>query len=222
MPCASGWELRSGRAAVFASAAVALAGTAHSFGEGMSPSWAVAGVAVVVVFAGAWAGAARERSFAFLSSAMLALQACLHVAFMMSPGRSGSAGPAGRIRLEQVLSTAHTGAGTAPVTTSHAGMAGMPGGSVSVGQLAVGWRMLAAHAVVALLLAWCLRRGEAALWSLARLPARVVLRLLALLRPPAAVRGLDVTRRRCERHVRRPRGRLLRATLVLRGPPLTA
>ncbi|GLZ10644.1 hypothetical protein Acsp04_08790 [Actinomadura sp. NBRC 104425] len=81
-----------------------------------------------------------------------------------------------------------------------------------------GAAMPAAHLIAAAVSAWWLRRGERAIWRLARLAASALLRpLLVLLgepapRPPCgAVPRTDAPAR--------PRVALLRHVLVLRGPP---
>jgi hypothetical protein len=85
--------------------------------------------------------------------------------------------------------------------------------------------MWAAHITAALVAAWWLRRGEAAVWSLTRtlglaLITPLVLLVAALLpwTPPRHAGGAPVTRA----PARVGPGRLLRFTLGRRGPPMTA
>ena len=210
---AGGWS-RTARAAVFACVAVALGAVAHTLGEAMAPSRVVAGAAVAVVFVGARAAAGRERSLAALTGAMLAVQAALHVAFMLLPARTGPASgslvaglPLQRLCGGAVMRTP----GVVGLRGSHLLAAGTPS-SIA---------LLAAHTAAALVLAWCLRCGEAAVWSLARLPARVVLQVLRLLGPRPGPTVPDVPAR-AVRGVRRLSSCLLRCGLALRGPPLPA
>lgn len=116
-----------------------------------------------------------------------------------------------------------------PAAAGHqmATMAGMPSmatmGSASTHLLTqAGLGMLLAHACAALLTAWWLRRGEAALFSLARW-VRVWTavrwrRLFALIAGP---RPLAATRRRTTRPGQAliPPGAVLRHALLRRGPP---
>jgi hypothetical protein len=101
--------------------------------------------------------------------------------------------------------------------------------------------MLAAHVVAALVAGWLLRRGEVALWHVVRLPVvtagnlarRLLLRLLYGLlgvhRIPAPVAGVLEQLRSAliplctvEGAAKRLRPAVLRASVVRRGPPLTA
>ena len=84
--------------------------------------------------------------------------------------------------------------------------------------------MIAAHVVAALVAAWWLRRGEAAVWSLARtlglaLIAPLVLLVVALVALDASAPGRRVATRT---PARLGPGRLLRFDVARRGPPMTA
>ena len=203
-----------------------LAVAAHVLGGAMQPSLAAVVVAVVVVFAGARAGAARERSFGSLAAAMLAVQTGLHVAFMLLPERAGAAGGSWLVGLPLQRLLCFSASHTAVMRTAMAGQGAgasmhltSPGGPT-------GALMLAGHVAAGLALTWGLRRGEAAVWSLATLPRRVALQVLRFLtgRPVTVLSPLaaHLVRRRSHRPARRLRGHLLRQVLDLRGPPLPA
>jgi hypothetical protein len=109
------------------------------------------------------------------------------------------------------------------MTTMH-GMPAMSGmGSVGGHLLTqAGLGMLLAHVCAALLTAWWLRRGEAALFSLARwVRARTAQRWRRLLALIAGPRPLAGSRRRTTRPGQAvvPTGAVLRHVLLRRGPP---
>jgi hypothetical protein len=218
---------RTARAGVFALAAVVLAAAAHATGHGVAPSWPVAGIAAAAVFAAARAAAGRERSFAGIAAAMVAVQAGLHAGFMLVPPMPAADSPAGA--MARVLCGHRLASAPAafPPVAGMPGMAGMGGAAhahpagFDLAGGPDGWGMLAAHLAAALLLAWWLRSGEAAVWALARSSRRVVLHLLVILWPVLGPTSLTRARQwaRHQTRVRRLRCQLLRHTLVLRGPP---
>ncbi|MGF7235913.1 MAG: hypothetical protein ACQSGP_13270 [Frankia sp.] len=230
-----GWA-RTARAAVFAVAAVTLAATAHAAGDGMAPAPRACALAVALVFVGALLAAERERSFVGIAGGMVAVQAALHAAFMLATPISGGESPAAAA-LSRAMSRPESSPAYAPTghaASSMAGMAGMAGmpGMGSAGTSASPWSslfggpdaigMLTAHLIAALLLAWCLRRGEAAWWALVRATSAVgrhlglVFRIILV--TPAGPARVRVWARGSDA-IRRPRFRLLRHALVLRGPP---
>lgn len=229
MPSPTARWPRAARSALFAVAAVVLAVVAHGIGDGMLPSWPLAAVAAGVVFVGARAGAARERSFTCIAVVMVGVQAGLHAAFSYLSGASAPTSavaaalakiPSGHVWCSVV--------GAAPLPP--AGMSG-PGAAAGWLQLtgmthgggALGWGMLCGHLGAALVLAWGLRHGEAAVWTMARTTGRVVLRLLQLSQPVAwPALSIRVQRAWSAQSVGGPRCQLLRHSLVLRGPPALA
>ncbi|MFD5078520.1 hypothetical protein [Streptomyces sp. NPDC058371] len=210
--------VRSVRAAVFAVVCVLLAVGGHALATGGPPPVWVDAACFLPVFAASCALAGRERSLAAIGAAMLAAQSALHLAFdavqsraIASPppdGGPGSAGPPG-MGSAMGHGTAH-GAGMSPGHGMRMAMAHTPHAMTS--------HAVAAHLVAALLASWCLRRGEAALWSLLRRAGALVPGLVAWWRP----RTLPVrsAARRTYAPPPLPACRLLlRHALSRRGPP---
>ena len=187
------WVVRSLRAAVFAVVCVLLAAGGHALTTGAVPPVWVDAACVLPVFAGSAALAGRERSLPGITVAMIAVQGGLHLAF-------GAAGAPRASTPMPGMSDGMRMAASSHAMTSHA---------------------VVAHLTAALLASWCLRRGEAALWSLLRRAAAFVpgitawwhaAPLPAYTRPP-----------RPRTHGRRLiRQMLLRHSLSRRGPPLAA
>ncbi|MFF7186502.1 hypothetical protein ACFZAR_14895 [Streptomyces sp. NPDC008222] len=192
-PMGVSWAVRSVRAAVFAVICVLLAAGGHTLATGMEPALWVEAVGFLPVFAGGVLLAGRERSLPGIGLAMLLVQGGLHLAF-------DAAGP--------------------PDTTMH--MPGMPHGMhMAAPSHAMTSHAVAAHLVAALLAAWCLRRGEAALWSLLRKAVAFVPRLVAWWRTAPLLAYARLPRPYADR--RRPlRQALLRHALSRRGPPPAA
>ncbi|MEU6367839.1 hypothetical protein ABZ876_19380 [Streptomyces sp. NPDC046931] len=186
------WTVRSVRAAVFAVVCVLLAAGGHTLATGAVPAGWVYAAAFLAVFAGSALLAGRECSLLGIGLAMLLVQGGLHLAF-------GAAGP--------------------PDTMS---MPGMPQGmDMATQPHALTSHAVTAHLAAALLASWCLRRGEAALWSLLRKAVAFVPRLVAWWRtvPLPVYAGLP----RPDERPRRPlRQALLRHALSRRGPPPAA
>ncbi|MFE9096978.1 hypothetical protein [Streptomyces sp. NPDC007264] len=185
------WAVRSVRAAVFAVVCVLLAAGGHALATGAVPPVWVDAAAFVPVFAAAAALAGRERSLLAIAGAMLTVQGALHFAF-------AAAGP------------------------SHAPMR-MPAMSDGIGMAcepcATASQAAAAHLAAALLASWCLRRGEAALWTVLRKAVTFVPGLVAWWRRttpmPARVGPPRPYARRYH-----PLGQALpRHALTRRGPP---
>ncbi|MFD8503176.1 hypothetical protein ACFV2L_10640 [Streptomyces sp. NPDC059687] len=183
------WTVRSLRAAVFAVVCVLLAAGGHALATGTVPPARVEAAGVLPVFALSVVLAGRERSLLGIGTAMLLVQGGLHLAF-------DAAAP--------------------PVAPMH--MAGMAHGMHMAAQPhAMTPHAVGAHLAAALTASWCLRRGEAALWSLLRKAVALVPGLAAWWRtaPLPAYGGtpLPYTYRRPLRQA------LLRHALSRRGPP---
>ncbi|MCW7946241.1 hypothetical protein AAW14_30660 [Streptomyces hygroscopicus] len=184
------WTVRGARAAAFAAVCVLLAVGGHELATGAVPPVWVDAAGFLPVFAAGTVLAGRERSLAGISVAMLVVQGGLHLAF-------DAAGP--------------------PDMPMH--MPGMPPGMHMASQPhAMTSHAIAVHLAAALLASWCLRRGEASLWSLLRKAVAFVPGLAAWWhtaplpaynRPPRP----DAPRRRPLRQA------LLRHALSRRGPP---
>jgi hypothetical protein len=143
--------LRALRASVFALVCVLLATAGHTIAAGALPPLIglVAGLPLVALLSVRLIG--RERSFRAISLTVIGSQLGLHTLFDYADG---------------IPARAHEQAHHAVAASGHAGESMTPA-------------MAAAHVVAGLAAAWWLRRGEAALWSLA---SAVVLPLLALCR----------------------------------------
>ncbi|WP_055495687.1 hypothetical protein [Streptomyces sp. TP-A0356] len=187
------WAVRAVRAAVFAVVCVLLAAGGHTLATGaVPPVWAdAAGFLPVFVVSTALAG--RERSLPGIAVAMLLVQGGLHLAF-------DAAGPPDTpMRGPDMPASMHM-ASQPHAMTPHA---------------------MAAHLAAALLASWCLRRGEAALWSLLRKAVAFVPGLAAWWRPAPLPAYVGPPRPYAPR--RRPRRQaLLRHALSRRGPPRLA
>ncbi|MFD1658717.1 hypothetical protein ACFSL4_10960 [Streptomyces caeni] len=188
------WAVRSVRAAVFSVVCVLLAAGGHALATGAVPQVWVDAAASLPVFAAAVALAGRECSLRAIAAAMLTVQGALHLAF-------AAAGPSHVPMRMPGMSHAMHMACAPCVTASH---------------------VVAAHLAAALLASWCLRRGEAALWSLLRKAVTFVPGLVAWWRrtapPPVCVGASRPHGRR-----RHPLGQALpRHALTRRGPPPVA
>ncbi|MGW3494521.1 hypothetical protein [Streptomyces sp. NPDC001020] len=187
------WTVRGLRAAVFALVCVLLAAGGHTLATGAVPPVWVDAAGFLPVFAGSAVLAGRERSLPGIAAAMLAVQGGLHLAF----GAAGS-----------------------PRTPM--GMPGMSQGMHMVARShALAFHAGAAHLAAALLASWCLRCGEAALWSLLRRAAALVPGIAAWWRAaPLPAYARPPRPRTRGRHLIRQV--LLRHSLSRRGPPPAA
>ncbi|MFF4121517.1 hypothetical protein [Streptomyces sp. NPDC001714] len=163
--------VRSLRAAVFAAVCVLLAAVGHGLAMGdLPPLWAdAAGFAVVFALSRALAG--RERGLHEIGVGMLLTQAGLHFGFDAARAVTPAPAPASAPAMTMAHIRPH-----GDVMTGMAGMGGTGSGGPQYPHLHV---LLTAHATLAhvlaaLVAAWWLRRGEAALWSLLRRTAALV------------------------------------------------
>jgi hypothetical protein len=191
--------LRSTRATVFAAVCVTLATAGHSAASHAAVvPWAV-GMGFAVVLVVAWVLTGAERSLATILGGLLGGQFMLHSLFMSAAAHPGGGGGGGAMMDSMHITAAGSGQGGATMTF--------------------------AHVAAAVISAWWLRRGERAVWALARRAAALaswpVRALLALLdtAPLAAALGAPVSFRTCVARFR-PGGRLLRHSVIRRGPPL--
>jgi hypothetical protein len=183
--------VRSVRAAVFAVVCVLLAVGGHTLATGGAPPLWLDAAGFLPVFAAASALGGRERSLAGIGGAMLAVQGGLHLAF-------GAAGPRGAMAGHMRGAAHGMDMGHPPhALTSHAA---------------------AAHIAAALLASWCLRRGEAALWSLLRKAVAFVPGLAAWWRT-TPLPAYDTIARPVAARPHPLRQILLRHALSRRGPP---
>jgi hypothetical protein len=185
--------LRLGRAAVFAAVCTALALTGHVAASDVAVApWTVgAGCALMTALALLLTG--HERSLPTILGGLFGGQFTLHVLFA-----------AGQANAAAADLTAHPGHGVPDVPDGHGGAG-----------------MTVAHYAAALAAAWWLRRGEHAVWRLARevtalalAPARALF-TVALVLPPGLIRVPPAGDT-----VARPAGRILRHAVSRRGPPV--
>ncbi|MFI1799365.1 hypothetical protein ACH427_18735 [Streptomyces sp. NPDC020379] len=197
--CAS-MVLRSLRAAVFATVCVTLAAAGHSIACRQTPSAWAQGVGFAAVFALSCLMGGRERSLAGIVGTMGIVQVALHMLFDAAPGAPGTT-------MAQVP-----------------GMSGMSHPAMALVHHGESGRAIVAHAAAALVAAWWLRCGEAAIWSLLRQVATVIPGLVAwwhaIAGLPAPPSGAPVRRRDGEE--RRTGQFLLRHAVIRRGPPVVA
>jgi len=225
--------LPTGRAAAFTAVCVLLAVAAHTWMSGASvPMWAVL-AALPPVFATARLAAGRERSLGTILMLMGLDQTALHLLFGAAQQHAASmaaviTSPAAII--VQLPSAPLPGASTIPAVSpamlaampNMPGMSGMTGASMTgaAAQMRMTPGMLAAHAVAALVCAWWLRRGEAAVHALVGTVAAWIADRFRLPQPgprPIAVGPRDRFRGIAPAL---PPIRLLRFALARRGPPL--
>ncbi|MEW2494327.1 hypothetical protein AB0942_12380 [Streptomyces nodosus] len=226
------WAVRSVRAAVFAVVCVLLAAAGHALATGFAPPlWVEAG-GFLAVFTVATALAARERSLLGIGAAMLVVQGGLHLAFdaagppdapthlaMHSPGlptETHGTGLHTALHSEGLHAAMHM-MGTPMTGMSMAAMPpGMPLAAPSHGMSAPA---VVAHLAAALVASWCLRRGEAALWSLLCKAVAFVPGLAAWWRTAAPLPGYALPTGPFAPRRHPLRQTLLRHALSRRGPP---
>ncbi|MFE7514516.1 hypothetical protein ACFU8I_25325 [Streptomyces sp. NPDC057540] len=237
---------RAVRAAMFAAVCVLLAATGHILMSGHAVPGPTLGAALAGTALAGWLLGGRERGLLAVTSAAVAFQSVLHLAFSWSQSAAGAL-PADR------AGTGHGGMAMDHMTMhhmsprhmdmghmdmGHAGMtstvmehlAAAPSPAPSAGHdmtdMTSSAGMLAAHLLAALLSGLWLAYGERAAFRLLRAaPARLLrplgpLGLLGLLLavPPAAVDRPRIRRAR-PGDGRVPRRLLLARALLTRGPP---
>ncbi|MFJ8882193.1 hypothetical protein ACIRJR_02130 [Streptomyces sp. NPDC102402] len=222
MPVArAGAGMRLLRTAVFTAVCVVLAAAGHGFAAGASvPGWTLlAGFAGVFALAAALAG--RERTLLSITAALAAGQLALHVLFGLgrhTPTAAAGSGDDSLIRFAAGLvcgagpaqlsaGEAHrivTTAGLDPAAVAQGHTHGLPGAASAADPTALtmvtsclpSLPMFLGHLLAALATGWLLRRGEIALFRLARLSAQggqqlaAAARLRALRAAVALVRAL--------------------------------
>ncbi|TGA95239.1 hypothetical protein E4099_25855 [Streptomyces palmae] len=250
----AGTGFRLLRAAVFTAVCVALSAGGHGLAScAPIPLWTLA-AGCAALFAVVVASAGRERSLPGIAAGLAAGQLGLHALFGLGQhtaggSAAGSAGPDGLIELAGRL-LCDSGPGRLDAAEAHRIVTGAgidPGGigggagrtehfwhaagapDTPLGALLPSPAMVLGHLLAALAAGWLLRRGEVALWRLARLSAdgvrvralRAALRLVRALYgrllgeepAPGAVWRTDGPRRPG------PRSVLLQHSVIRRGPP---
>ncbi|WP_026328618.1 hypothetical protein [Streptomyces sulphureus] len=259
---AAGWGLRVLRAAVFTAVCVVLSAAGHTLAGGghVPPATLAVGFAAVLVASTALAG--RERSLPGIAALSAVGQLGLHTLFALGVGHSPQPAPEGGARdlAQRLLCNEQAVAGMSQAeaqrVVEQAGLQAAPAAQSahaahtaplagvetpleclrSAARVALGAfdaPMLLGHLLVAVAIGWLLRRGEAALWRLTRLPeqaARFADEVFALraLRAALVYAGALRTGRllpavgrapRAERAEPPPHSVLLAHSVHTRGPP---
>ncbi|WP_433326424.1 hypothetical protein [Spirillospora sp. CA-294931] len=211
--------LRLSRAVVFATVCLALTTAGHVYAAGtcVRPGAVVTGFVLVLGLAALLTGA--ERRYPTIVGCLLGAQFLLHTLFSAAPGgtahRTNTAhahhtppampqvgGTDGAYVLHLPLPNASPGGGG---LVQHMASSDVRGGGVG---------MTLAHLAAALVAAWWLRRGEAAMWSLARRLITRVARWTPLAPEPPEFAPVVAAEPPA-----RPAWEPLRHALVRRGPP---
>jgi len=226
-PEPNGWEddatmtrepvLPAVRSAMFTAVCLGLSVAAHrAMSDATIPPWAIV-LGGIGVYAPARLGTRRERGLLEITLLMGLLQVALHLLFAYAQDQAASASTA-------QLSTSMPGM-SMPAGTSMSSMS-THGMTMAMSSAHAGMRMsagmLLGHALAALVCAWWLRRGEAAVHALARSAAHWIVEHLAA--PAAHVVPVPVHEHaalRVEPVALALRSQWLRTSRALRGPPLT-
>ena len=207
--------LRSLRAGVFAAVCVGLASAAHDLSMHAVPAPGTMAAAFAAAGAVGCLAGSREQSLRAITVAMVLVQVGLHLLFDAASPTPPPTVPMPSMPGMDGMSDLASMPGM-DGARGMAGMAGMPHSMTG--------QAFAAHALAALLAAWWLRRGEAAVWSLLRRAAALAPYLLtwaARARIALSPRPLDLRAAafgwefasRLRPHL------LLRHALIRRGPP---
>ncbi|MEE1815512.1 hypothetical protein PUR59_10850 [Streptomyces sp. SP18ES09] len=122
---------RAVRAAMFAAVCVLLAALGHILMSGHAVPGRTLGAGLAGTLAVAWALGGRERGLLAVTSATVAVQSALHLAFSWSQSAAGAL-PAGR------AGAGHGGMATAPMTMPHMGMDPMTMPHMAMGSMDMG------------------------------------------------------------------------------------
>lgn len=196
--------LRAPRAAVFAAVCVLLAAVGHALASHAGLPAATVAQAWCAVFAAAYLAAGRERSIAGIGVFLWCAQGVLHPWF-------------------QAVQIEHPGARCVSVVQVSSGLDVPQMCGATMPSWAVNALMLGLYALMALVCAWWLRRGEAAVYALARVVlefgrALVDFAVLLLGLSPLATPYRQARLRRERRGPRLPAAGVF-LPVVRRGPP---
>jgi hypothetical protein len=211
--------LCAARAGVFAALCVLVGALGHdAFSVGAIPVWALV-VGGGVTFLVVRPLTLRERGLPTILVLMGAVQVGLHQLFAAAQHKNSAA-----MQMAMPPRGAYWCGHTEPAGVTQA-MHNVAGAAPSQHSMTTG--MWAAHVVAALVAAWWLRRGEAAVWSLARslglaLITPLVLLVAALVRQWARPRHAPTAALATTTPARLGPGRLLQSGLARRGPPMAA
>lgn len=204
------------RAAMFTAVCLGLGVAAHrSMSDAAIPAWAIV-LGGIGVYAPARFGARRERGLMEIALLMGVLQVVLHLLFSYAQDIAASAECCVRMSMSSMPGMS---------MPAGSGMSSMPGMTMPMSGAGGGMRMsagmLAGHALAALVCAWWLRRGEAAVHALVRGAAHWI---VAHFPVPGHLVAVPVH----ERLVLRPapltlvlRSQWMCSSRTLRGPPIS-
>ena len=202
------------RSAMFTAVCLGLSVAAHrAMSQAAIPPWAIV-LGGIGVYAPARLGSRRERGLAEITLLMGVLQIALHLLFAYAQDQAASAA-------QMSMSQQMSGMSMPPGSS----MSSMPGMTMSMSGTGGGMRMsggmLLGHVLAALVCAWWLRRGEAAVHAVVRGAAHWIVEHFAgpVHVVPVAARGRVVLR--VEPVALALRSQWLRTRRALRGPPLT-
>ncbi|MEV6165436.1 hypothetical protein AB0L71_26640 [Streptomyces sp. NPDC052052] len=189
MPVArAGAGLRLLRTAVFTAVCVALSAAGHSLASSTAVPWWALLAGFLTVFAVTAPLAGRERSMPSITAALAGGQIALHTLFGVGAHTASADTSAGDDALVRFAASLVCGAGPAQLNASDAHRiittAGIDPASVVAGghmasvpgaaglPMLPGLPMVLGHLLAAVVTGWLLRRGEIALFRLARLSAQ--------------------------------------------------
>ena len=201
------------RSAMFTAVCLGLSVAAHrAMSQAAIPPWAIV-LGGIGVYAPARLGSRRERGLAEITLLMGVLQIALHLLFAYAQDQAASAA---QVSMSQQMSGMAMPAGSSMSSMPGMSMAGTGGGGMRMSG-----GMLLGHALAALVCAWWLRRGEAAVHAVVRGAAHWIVAHFAgpVHVVPVAGRGRVVLR--VEPVALALRSQWLRTRRALRGPPLT-
>jgi hypothetical protein len=210
------------RAAMFTAVCLGLGVAAHRAMSGAAiPPWAIV-LGGIGVYALAKLGSRRERGLLEIALLMGVLQIALHLLFAYAQDIATTAECCVKMTTSMSMPGMSMPAGTSMPATS------MPGVTMSTMSTAgagpgmhMGAGMLLGHALAALVCAWWLRRGEAAVHSLVRGAAHWIVERFAV---PVHAVPVEARRRvllRVEPGALALRSQWLLVSRGLRGPPLS-
>ncbi|WP_262413243.1 hypothetical protein [Actinacidiphila acidipaludis] len=219
----AGAGLRLLRAAVFTAVCVVLAAAGHTLASGRSVPPGSLALGWLAVFAVAAPLAGRERRMPSIAGVLAAGQLALHAVFNAGQVCAASGAPAAAVAGAPGTSGAAGASGASLEQGAH-GAAAMPGmgAAEAMAHSLCSLPMVVGHVLAAVVAGWILRRGEAALWRLARGASGLAL----LLRRAFALLSVLVTAvpspgvsRPVPATTARHRTVWLRHTVARRGPP---
>ena len=207
------------RAALFTAVCLGLGVAAHRAMSGTAiPPWAIV-LGGIGVYTPARLGTRRERGLPEITLLMGVLQIALHLLFGYAQDQAASAAQASMSRMP--MSGMSMPAGTSMSSMSMHGTTMLMPMSSDGSVLRMGAGMLIGHALAALVCAWWLRRGEAAVHAVVRSAAHWIVEFVVVLVHVVPVPVHGRVPLRAEPIALALRSQWLRTVRALRGPPLS-